>query len=55
MLAIVGGMQQMIAQYAKDNNIKLPKFWFSFYGGQLSSRGFKEKLMAVFRGIPVVG
>ena len=47
-------MQQMVATYARHNNIKLPKMKYSLYGGQVISRGFKEKLLSIFGGRPVV-
>ena len=53
-LATVPGMQQMVADYARHNHIKLPKIKYSLYGGQVISRGFKEKLLSIFGGWALV-
>ena len=49
-LAVVPGIQQTIAKYMEVNNLKLHPMHFSLFTGQLTSRGFKEKLLNVFRG-----
>ena len=48
-LAIVPGMQQLIAKYMEVNKLILPPMKYSLYAGQLTSRGFKEKLLNSFK------
>ena len=43
-------MQTTISKYAEDNNLKFHPMKYLMAGGQIISRGFKEKLLSVFKG-----
>ena len=49
-LGIIPGMQTTISKYAEDNNLKFHPMKYLMAGGQIISRGFKEKLLSVFKG-----
>lgn len=54
-LGVIPGMQSTIIKYAEDNKLKFPHIDYALAGGQIISRGFKEKLVRVLKGRIWVG
>ena len=53
-LLLPGGIQTMIATHITENNITLHPMKLFLNGAQVVSRGYKEGLKSVFKGIPFV-
>ena len=54
LLLILPGMQQILADYIIQNQLDIQPMHYSLFGGQIISRGYKEKLLSVFKGLSVV-